>query len=135
MSKSWTKRQKREYARIRRRNNARYRTSQNACRNNRRKDHASKIKKLVSLFRINGCALCHEQDDVCLCAHHVDPSQKSFEISLASSFPVEMVVDELAKCVCLCLNCHAKVHAGRFSDLPPPVRIIMDDPDQPLLFA
>ncbi len=45
--------------------------------------------------------------------HHVYPAQKSFVISAArSSYSKEKVDTELAKCVCLCANCHRGVHSG-----------------------
>ena len=44
----------------------------------------------------------------------VDPSSKDFNIGMAQSRKISpaRVEAELAKCVCLCMNCHAKVHAG-----------------------
>lgn len=47
-------------------------------------------------------------------AHHVDGSTKDFSIGRAVSdrYSVKRVADELEKCVCLCENCHRKVHAG-----------------------
>ena len=34
---------------------------------------------------------------------------------ISRSYSPDRVRKELAKCVCLCMNCHAKVHAGRVS--------------------
>ena len=71
-------------------------------------------KALVAEFQKNGCALCEEKVSCCLSAHHLDPSQKDFTVSQAigNGVGVEKVKAELAKCVCLCANCHSKVHAG-----------------------
>jgi hypothetical protein len=71
-------------------------------------------------FRSSGCVLCHEISAACLCAHHVEPEQKEFTIGtmLYNVSDVELRA-ELAKCVCLCHNCHAKLHAGIIS-LPQP---------------
>lgn len=70
-------------------------------------------KALLSKFRVLGCSLCPEKDETCLSAHHLDPSSKEFTISLAISrgMSVEKLREELTKCICVCLNCHAKLHA------------------------
>tara|TARA_S200002703_G_C3670846_1_gene205978 strand:+ start:221 stop:634 length:414 start_codon:yes stop_codon:yes gene_type:complete len=45
--------------------------------------------------------------------HHVHPANKSFELSRALlSYSIEKVDAEIAKCVCLCANCHRGVHSG-----------------------
>jgi hypothetical protein len=40
--------------------------------------------------------------------HHIDPSQKSFQVSLASTF--EKAKPELNKTIMLCSNCHDELH-------------------------
>jgi hypothetical protein len=71
--------------------------------------------KLLAQFRANGCMLCGEMTNCCLAAHHRDPSEKKFalgnHVGNRSVMPEKFAL-ELAKCVCLCHNCHAKVHAG-----------------------
>lgn len=72
-----------------------------------------RIKTLVAEFRSNGCAKCGETTPVCLDAHHVDPAAKEFTISRSSWWRMAKDIEsELTKCVCLCKNCHAKLHAG-----------------------
>lgn len=45
--------------------------------------------------------------------HHVDPRTKKFGISkVTTSFSWSTIKIELDKCVLLCANCHAGVHAG-----------------------
>lgn len=63
-----------------------------------------------------GCSVCDESDIVCLDFHHLDPNHKNFDIAAAMSgeWSWETVLAEIRKCVCLCANCHRKVHAGRF---------------------
>lgn len=72
-------------------------------------------KSIVKEFKVGGCCLCGELDSSCLLSHHIDPSAKEFGIaSLTSNATSETKLrKELAKCVCLCLNCHAKVHYGK----------------------
>jgi hypothetical protein len=71
----------------------------------RRKEWLSKFKK--------PCCFCGEDEHVCIDFHHIDPNDKSFNIS--SNYYCRSKADveaEINKCVCLCSNCHRKVHAG-----------------------
>ena len=52
--------------------------------------------------------------DKCVSAltfHHVDPEEKDFTVS-GMSVSWHRIQQELKKCVLLCANCHAEVHAG-----------------------
>ena len=57
------------------------------------------------------CIICGESEKACIDFHHVDPSTKSFSISGNGYVAKQAVLEELKKCVCLCANCHRKVHA------------------------
>lgn len=72
------------------------------------------IREMVEAFKSNGCALCGERERCCLSAHHMDPRTKDFGISDGGRrrVTVARVRTELKKCICLCENCHRKVHAG-----------------------
>jgi hypothetical protein len=56
----------------------------------------------------------------CLSAHHIDPTEKDFALGAAASSKVgvDKIRAELAKCICICENCHRKVHAGLITILP-----------------
>lgn len=41
--------------------------------------------------------------------HHVDPEKKKLNMATA---PWKTAKKELKKCVILCANCHAEIHAG-----------------------
>ncbi len=60
------------------------------------------------------CRLCGY--DRCMAAlefHHLDPEQKSFELSLRGvTRSLDSLRAEAAKCVLLCANCHAEVEVG-----------------------
>lgn len=71
----------------------------------------AEFKALIEEFRSGGCSLCPEVERCCLVAHHRDPSEKDFTVSRHRRVRLEKVRQELEKCVCLCMNCHAKVHA------------------------
>jgi hypothetical protein len=85
-----------------------------AYRRRRKKELSARI---TAIKEANGCALCPENDPVCLEFHHPDPGQKDFEIGsfFNASWKWPVIVAEIKKCVVLCSNCHKKVHAGKRS--------------------
>lgn len=58
------------------------------------------------------CSICEENSSCCLEMHHKDPKLKDFSISKMSNKRFERIICEAEKCICLCSNCHKKVHAG-----------------------
>lgn len=57
------------------------------------------------------CVKCGDERLYIIDFHHVDPSQKSFNIyrkSCKSDFSI--IENEAKKCVCLCRNCHGEFH-------------------------
>lgn len=76
------------------------------------------IREALQEFRAGGCRKCGEADPACLDAHHLNPKEKDFGVGGTAGgkkVSVAKLRQELAKCVCLCRNCHAKVHAGSLS--------------------
>lgn len=68
----------------------------------------------VQDFKSQGCLVCRNEFEPCaLEAHHVDPTTKKFSVSAVacSTRSEEAVLQELALCVCVCCNCHRKIHA------------------------
>jgi hypothetical protein len=61
-----------------------------------------------------GCWFCGEKTVVCLDYHHIDPSTKTDKDRQRSItiFRLGRFLDEVQKCVVICKNCHAKLHAG-----------------------
>jgi hypothetical protein len=60
------------------------------------------------------CQLCgYDRCRAALVFHHLDPSAKSFSLSLRGiTRSFEKMRAEAAKCALLCANCHAEVEAG-----------------------
>lgn len=58
------------------------------------------------------CCRCGETDEACLDAHHIDPSQKEFQLAKLGQeeFGTNRWFNELAKCIIVCANCHRKIH-------------------------
>ena len=78
------------------------------------KKYRREARLAVSEWKSRGCAICGEREQCCLSAHHVDPKKKSFTLGGVgrSRRSLPSIVKELTKCICLCENCHRKVHAG-----------------------
>ncbi len=71
-----------------------------------------KHSAIVTEMKRSGCVICGENEPICIDFHHLDPSQKDFEVSSRYGRSLDSILSELQKCVCLCSNCHRKVHAG-----------------------
>lgn len=57
------------------------------------------------------CERCGESDNACLDWHHLDPSQKEHEVAfLLCNRSKKAILEEIDKCICLCSNCHRKLH-------------------------
>lgn len=68
----------------------------------------------TAIKRESGCRLCGEREVVCLDFHHRDADEKDFTIGTASArgYARAKILEEIAKCVVICSNCHRKLHAG-----------------------
>lgn len=59
-----------------------------------------------------GCQICgYNRCARALTFHHTDPATKDFRLSYGT-FAWKTLLRELEKCVLICANCHAEVHAG-----------------------
>jgi hypothetical protein len=59
------------------------------------------------------CALCgYSRCVFSLHFHHVDPTMKRFQMTIASGKALSTYREEAKKCVLLCSNCHGEVEAG-----------------------
>ncbi len=75
-----------------------------------RRKHREMLQKLLLV----GCSRCSEKHIACLEFHHREPKLKGATISqLPDSWPMEKVLEEIAKCDILCANCHRKEHWNR----------------------
>jgi hypothetical protein len=69
---------------------------------------------LFADFWKNGCTKCGwNESKAGLDAHHINPADKDIEVSkLLKLANQDRIRAELAKCICVCANCHRKIHAG-----------------------
>ena len=65
------------------------------------------------------CAVCgYDRCELNLHFHHVDPSQKSFSMSMARGKSLAAYQAELRKCVLVCANCHGEIETGLIASPP-----------------
>ena len=50
--------------------------------------------------------------------HHVDPSTKSFALSVATGKGLSKLREEAKKCVLVCANCHGEIESRLISSPP-----------------
>lgn len=59
------------------------------------------------------CKFCTEDCYACLDFHHLNPAEKDLDVSsMVARRSRPALLKELAKCICVCSNCHRKIHAG-----------------------
>lgn len=61
----------------------------------------------------HGCVICGEKDPVVLDFHHLDSTTKNYTLSqIRQTGSIKLIMSEVAKCVVVCRNDHARIHAG-----------------------
>lgn len=76
-----------------------------------RKKNSILLKTLVETNKTK-CQICHESRKACLDFHHIDPNNKSYDISTMHGKSEKTILKEIQKCIVLCANCYRLVHAG-----------------------
>lgn len=72
-----------------------------------------KVKRILVAEAGGCCAVCgYDRCVVNLCFHHVDPSTKSFGVTVARGKSLDAYRAEAQKCVLVCANCHGEIEAG-----------------------
>jgi len=58
------------------------------------------------------CKKCGENHPAALQFHHLNPGEKDMNISetIHNGWSKKKIQKEMAKCIVLCANCHAKIH-------------------------
>lgn len=82
---------------------------------NRNQERRKKRKEwFEEITKNDKCLFCNEKEKCCLDYHHVNPQEKDDEVKkMLNEFrSKKKVLKELEKCICVCANCHRKIHAG-----------------------
>jgi hypothetical protein len=85
-----------------------------ACRSAAVSERRRRIKAVLVQEFGGACVICgYDRTPVAMHFHHVDPSTKSFPVSLnAAALSLDKLRAEARKCVLLCARCHAEVESG-----------------------
>lgn len=84
-------------------------TSCNSCRAN---DRRFDLKERAVAYKGGSCQRCGYSRNRCaLQFHHLDPSQKDFQIGGHHGRSWDILKLELDKCILVCANCHSEIHA------------------------
>jgi hypothetical protein len=69
------------------------------------------------------CVVCgYDRCVINLTFHHVDPSTKSFSMSMRTGKSLAAFREEAKKCILVCANCHGEIEAGMIESPPPASR-------------
>lgn len=84
------------------------------CRSEQVSARRRRVKRLLVEEAGGRCILCgYDRHPGALQFHHLDPSTKSFALSVQGvARSLEKARAEAAKCVLICANCHAEVEGG-----------------------
>lgn len=92
-------------------------------------NHIKKRKSdLIKVFHSKCCICGFDSYQEALDFHHVNPEEKSFGLtdSNAVTKALDKQLEELKKCVLVCVNCHRGIHAG-YINLPDNYKDFYDD--------
>jgi hypothetical protein len=71
--------------------------------------HKMEELTFIQSLKIGPCTDCHERfSPECMDFDHLDPSTKRFDLARMTGRKRQDVLDEIAKCVLVCANCHRK---------------------------
>ncbi len=79
-----------------------------------------KLRRILVEEAGGSCAVCgYDRCILNLHFHHVDPSAKSFAMSMARGKSIAAYREEARKCVLVCANCHGEIESGVIRSPPP----------------
>lgn len=76
------------------------------------KNFRNRKKQKAIDYKGGRCQICsYNKCNQALEFHHLDPTKKDFSISEKMSWGFDRIKPELDKCLLVCRNCHAEIHA------------------------
>jgi len=73
-----------------------------------RRDYNAVITQRIKTYL--GCMACGENSHHCVLEYHHMNDDKDMNIGQQHSRSINVLFNEIKKCICLCANCHRKVH-------------------------
>ena len=68
-------------------------------------------RQFINEYKSNySCKKCGDTRSYVLDFHHIDPSNKTFDLGDATKYSITKLKIELEKCIILCRNCHSEFH-------------------------
>ena len=78
-----------------------------------------RVKRILVTEAGGCCAVCgYDRCIINLAFHHVNPAEKSFDLSMKTTKAIAAYREEMKKCVLVCANCHGEIEA-RLIPSPP----------------
>lgn len=77
------------------------------------RDRMNRYRRVLHEYKASkGCSICGYNDYRALQFHHVDKSDKEYNVSemIRNGLSINRVLKEVEKCIVLCGNCHLKLH-------------------------
>ena len=72
----------------------------------------SKLKVIRKIKEDLSCCICKEDYVHCLEFHHIDIKNNILKEKPIHYLKRNEICKELSKCICVCANCHRKIHGG-----------------------
>lgn len=81
----------------------------------RNKLRQEKLKEYLKNIKLNSCcSKCTESHIACLDFHHIDKTTKKSSVAnIVKSGQLNLLKEEIKKCIILCSNCHRKLHFNK----------------------
>ena len=79
----------------------------------RNKKYVNKVTDWFSSYKETlSCKICGDNRFWVLEFHHLDPTQKDFNIGekWKQGYSINRIQNEIKKCICVCANCHKDIH-------------------------
>ncbi len=80
------------------------------------KEYKKNVYSILMDIAKDGCVKCGEKHFACLQFDHINPTEKTSGIAnmIRDTKKIDLILQEINKCVILCANCHAKRTAEQF---------------------
>lgn len=83
---------------------------------NQRLRAISRKRELINMMGGQCCKCGYKKNYAALEFHHIEPSEKSFQLDARhlSNTAMETIIEESKKCILVCSNCHKEIHNPSF---------------------